>query len=62
MPGFDFMHQLLRISFGWYEIKPSACDHQLVRQPEHAVGNGIAMVVIAEQPGIEVALAKGRLN
>ncbi len=62
MPSLDFVDQLLRFAFGWNEIKPAAGDHELLRQSQHPVGDGIAMVMIAEEPGVEVAFAKGSLD
>src|SRR5204863_10159635 len=59
---FDFVDQLLRLAVRWNEIEPAARHHQLFGQPKYAICNGIAVMVIVEQPGVEVAFAEGRLN
>ena len=61
MSGFNFVDQLLRFPFGGNQVEPAPRDHQVWRQSENPVGDGIAMVMIVKQPCINVALAERRL-
>src|SRR5215472_1032772 len=56
------MNELLRLAFCRYQIKPAPRCHQMLGQSQHAVGDWIAVVMIVEQPGVDVALAQRRLN
>src|SRR5690348_7457854 len=56
------VYQLLWLAFGGNEIKPAAGHHQIWPQSQDAVSDRIAMVMIVEKPGAELALAKRRLN
>src|ERR1700730_12871459 len=52
--------------FGWLtlsrdEIEPPPCDHQIRRQPQHPISNGIAVMVIVEKPCVDIPLAQGSL-
>ncbi len=60
--SFDLVHQFGRLALGGDEIVPAARDHQAFRKAEHAVGDRVAMVMIVEEPGIDVALGKSVLN
>src|ERR1700683_1844117 len=48
VPGFDLVDQLYRFALRGNKVEPASCDHQARRQTEHAVGDGIAMVVVVE--------------
>ena len=61
-PCFDAMHQLARLACGGNEVVPAACDVQLSAQPEDAVGDGVAVVVIVEEPAVELGVAQSGLN
>ena len=60
--GFDLVHQLRRLALGRDEIVPAARDHQAFRKSEHAVGDRVAMMVIVEEPGVDVTLGESVLN
>ena len=60
--AFDTVHELDWITLRRDEVKPTAGDHHRFRQPKHAIGNGIAMVMIVEEPGFLAAVAQGSLN
>ena len=62
MAGFDFVDQLYRFALRRNQVKPAARDHQPCWQTEHAIGDGIAMMVVVEQPRVDVAFAQRRLN
>ena len=60
--GLNLVHQFDRFAFGRNQIKPAPRHHQAGRHSKHAIGNGIAMVMVAEQPGVNVAFAQRRLD
>jgi hypothetical protein len=59
MAGLNAMHQLHGLAFTRDDVKPAAGHHQVFRQSQDLVGNGIAVMVIVKQPGIEIALMQG---
>src|SRR5580658_402626 len=60
--GFDLVDEFYRFAFGGNQVKPAPGHHQARGQAEHAVGNGIAMMVVVEQPRVNIAFAQGRLD
>src|SRR5579864_3632195 len=62
MTRLDLVNQLGRFALCRNQIKPTTGDHQRIRQAEHTVGNRVAAMMIVKQPGVNVALAQGRLN
>ena len=62
MMALDAVHQLHRFALGRDDVEPAAGDHHLLRQAEHVIGDGIAVMVIVEEPAIVVAVAQRSLN
>src|SRR5437879_9995365 len=62
MSGFNLMYEFHRIALRRNQVKPAARNHQFRGQSQHAVGDGIAMMVVIEEPGVGVALAQRGLN
>src|SRR5271166_541036 len=60
--GFNLMHELDRFAFGRDQIKPAPRHHQARGQAENVVGDGIAMMMVVEQPRVDVAFAQRRLD
>jgi hypothetical protein len=49
----DAVHELARRAARGNEIEPTARAERIVVEPEHAMRDGIAMVKIVEEPGVE---------
>ena len=62
MTGFDSVDELSRFALGGDEIVPATRAHQFFGKAEDAIGDGVAVVVIVEEPGVNVTLAKRVLN
>ena len=62
MLGLHAMIQLHGLAVRGDEIVPAARAMQRVRKSKNLVSDGIAMVMIVKEPGIESALAKSVLN
>ncbi len=60
--GFNLVDQFDRLAFGGNQVEPAPGHHQARGQTEHAVGDGIAMVVVVEKPRVNVAFAQRRLD
>ena len=58
MAGFDLVHQFHRVAAGWNQVEPASRDHLPRGQSQHPVRDGIAMMVIVKEPGVNVALAQ----
>ena len=58
----DAVHQLYRFAVGGNDVKPAARDHHFLGQTEYVIGNGIAVMMIVEEPAIVVAVAQRSLN
>ena len=56
------MHQLLRLAMRGDEIEPAPGDVQRIAETKDAIGQRIAMMVIVEQPAIEVGFPQRGLN
>ena len=53
----DLVDQFHGIAFGGDQVVPAPRDHEPIRQPENAVRDRVAMVMIVEKPRVNVALA-----
>src|SRR5882762_2139170 len=62
MAGLNAMHQFHGLALARDNVKPAARHHQVFRQAQNFVSNGIAVMVVIKQPGIEIALMQGKLN
>ena len=62
MTGFDFVDEFDGIAFGGDEVIPATGDHEAFGKAEDTIGNRIAVMVVVEKPGVNVALAQGVLN
>lgn len=62
MPSLDLMHKFDRLALRWYQIKPAPRDHQIRRQSEDAVRDGIAVMMIVKKPRVDVAFVQCRLD
>jgi len=60
--GFNLVDKLGRLAFGRDQIKPAAGNHESIWQSENAVSDRVAMVMVVEEPGVDVALAQGFLD
>ena len=56
------MDELAGFAFGGDEVEPAAGDEGVWVEAEDAIGDGVAVVVIIEEPAVEVVFAQGRLN
>ena len=61
MPGFNFVYQLDRLALRRDQVEPAPRHHQTRRQSEHAIRNRIAMMMVVEQPRVDIAFAQRRL-
>ena len=62
MSGFDAVHQLDGFALRAGSIEPAARDHQGFRDVQHAVRDGIAVMVIIEKPGVKASLMQSSLD
>src|ERR1700675_3547669 len=62
MSRLDLVNQFDGLAFGGDQVVPAPRDHEPVRQPENAISNRVAMVMIVEKPGVNIALAQGLLD
>ena len=60
--GFDAVGQADGVAFSWDEIVPAPGDRLRGFETENAVSDGVAAVVVEEEPSIQALLAEGRLN
>ncbi len=60
--GFDFVDELDGIAFGGDQVIPAARDHEAFGKSEDAVGDGIAVMMVVEKPGVDVALTQSVLD
>jgi hypothetical protein len=56
------MHQFDGLALRGDDVKPAAGDHHAGRKAEHAVGNGITMMMIVEQPAFVAAVTERSLD
>ena len=50
------------VAVGGDEIEPAASDVHAGVEAEDAVGEGVAVVMVVEEPGVEAGLAQGGLD
>ena len=62
MMALDAVYQLHRLALRRDQIKPAAGDHHGRRQAEHAISDGIAVMVIVEKPAFVAAVAQRSLD
>ena len=62
MMALDAMHQLHRLAVGGDQVKPAAGGEAVGRQSQHAVGDGVAMMMVVKEPALVMAVAQGSLN
>ena len=62
LAGLDAMDQLARLAFCGDDVVPAAADEAVVGQAEDAGGNGVAVMMIVEEPGFDAGLAQSGLN
>lgn len=60
--GFNLVSQSARLAVGGDEIEPAARDHGAGGEFEHAVGDGIAIMMVEEEPAVQGLLAQRGLN
>ena len=58
----DAMHQLARLARGGHKVVPAPRDVGLLVQAEDAPGDGVAVMMVVEEPAVEAGLADCRLN
>ena len=56
------MHQLARLALGGNEVVPAARDVRVFVEPQNARGDGIAVMMIVEQPAVKAGFAQRGLN
>jgi hypothetical protein len=54
LPDFDAVDELARLAGGGDEVEPAAGDEAVFVEAEDAVGDGVAVVVVVEEPAVEV--------
>jgi hypothetical protein len=59
--GFNFVDKFNRLSLGRDDIKPPSRDHQASGNSKNAICNGIAMVMIIEEPRVHIAFTQDSL-
>ena len=62
MMALDAVYQLHRLALSGNQVKPAARDHHARRKAEHAISDGIAMMMIVEEPAFVAAVAERSLN
>src|SRR3974390_2988998 len=58
----DAMHQLYRFARRRNDVKPAAGGEAVRGQSHHAVGDGIAAMIVLEEPGFVAAVAQRGLT
>jgi len=51
-----------RVTLGRNEVEPAASDHQGRWQSENALGDGVAVVMVVEQPSVYTVVPEQLLN
>src|SRR5258706_10847761 len=62
MTRFNLVNKFGRLAISRDQIEPTARHHEAGGQSENAVCDGIAMVMVVEEPGVDVALTQGLLD
>ncbi len=60
--GFDAMDELAGFAGGGDEVVPAAGDVGVGVEAEDAVGDGVAVVMVVEEPAVEVGVAQSGLD
>src|SRR6266581_2193470 len=60
--SFNLVDEFYRFTLGRDQVKPAPRHHQACRQTQHAVSDRIAMMMVVEQPRVNVAFAQRRLD
>ncbi len=60
--GLDAVDELFGLADGGDEVEPAAGDVQVVAEAEDAIADGIAIVMVVEQPAVYLGVAQCRLN
>src|SRR5208282_1205968 len=58
----NLVHQFDRLAFSRNQVVPAPRDHEPIRQPQNAVSDRVAMVMIIEKPSVNIALAQRVLD
>src|SRR4029077_15232950 len=61
VPRFNLVYQFDRFTLGRDQVEPPPRHHQARRQPKHAIRDRITMMMVVEQPRVDVAFAQRRL-
>jgi len=56
------MHQLARLARGGHKVVPAARDVRLFVQAQNALGDGVAVMMVVEEPAVKAGLAECGLN
>ena len=62
LAGLDAVDELAGFAFGGDEVEPAAGDEAVFVEAEDAIGDGVAVVVVVEEPAVELVLAERGLN
>src|SRR5579872_2959764 len=62
LASINFVDQFDRVAFRRNQIEPAPGHHHACGQTQHAICDGIAVMVVVEEPSVDIALAKGGLN
>src|SRR5437868_2190323 len=62
MSWLNTMVQLCRFAIRREEVVPAPGDMKAGGQPQNAVPDGVAIVMVVKKPRVNLAFAKGRLN
>src|SRR5262249_36154117 len=62
MSRLNLVHQLSRFALRRYQVKPAARDHQIRRHAQHPIRNRIAMMMVVEEPCVDVAFPERSLD
>ena len=60
--GFDAVNELFGLADGGDEVEPAAGDVEVVAEAEDAIADGIAIVMVVEEPAVDLGVAQCRLN
>jgi len=58
----DAVHKLARFAGSGNEVVPAASDVRFRIEAENALADGIAVMVVIEEPAVEVRIAQSGLN
>src|SRR4029077_11252720 len=61
MPRFNLVYQFDRLALRRGQVETPPRHHQARRKPKHAIRDRITMMMVVEQPRVDVAFAQRRL-